>query len=90
MKYALAFALSLLAGAASAQTYTTVPLGGGFYSTTGPSGTYTTVPLGGGFSTTTGPNGYNSTTIPLGGGFSTTTVNPGYQPQPLFQPYGYR
>ena len=70
----VATALVFSCHAAVAQTYTTVPLGGGFSSTTGSNGTtYTTVPLGGGFSSTTGSNGTTCTTVPLGGGFSSTS-----------------
>jgi hypothetical protein len=96
MKYALAFALSLLCTAASAQLYnpnnpyssqtiTTVPLGGGFYSHSySGGGTGMSVPLGGGFYSHTFPDGSTGTTVPLGNGWSTTTINPSYRP------YGYR
>jgi hypothetical protein len=69
MKYAIAATLVLFATAAQAQTYTTVPMGGGFSTTIGPGGTYTTMPMGGGWSTTIGPNGCNAMTVPMGGGF---------------------
>jgi hypothetical protein len=70
-----------------AQTYTTMPLGNGWSTTTGPEGVYTTMPLGNGWSTTMGPGG-TSTTMPLGNGWSTTTVTPNYLPriQPI-QPF---
>jgi hypothetical protein len=83
MKYAIAATLVLAATGAQAQTYTTMPMGGGSSMTTGPGGTYTTMPLGGGWSTTTGPNGFNATTVPMGGGMSVTTINPPMQMQPL-------
>jgi len=75
--------------AAEAQSsYTTMPLGGGMYSTTAPNGDiYTTMPLGGGMSTTAGPNGWSSTTMPLGGGMSTTTINPGFGSSAFGNPY---
>jgi len=69
----------LLGGAANAQgSYMTMPLGGGWSTTTTPSGdSYMTMPLGGGWSTTTGPGG-SAMTMPLGGGWSTTTITPNY------------
>lgn len=84
-----ATALLAIASTAQAQTYTTLPLGNGWSTTTGPGGTYTTVPLGQGWSQTTSPNGYHALTVPFGGGFSTTTVTPPLPSPLLYRPYAY-
>ena len=70
----VAFFVCLAGSIASAQSYTTIPMLGGGYLTTGPGGPYTTdQTLGGGW-LTTGP-GYSATTIQTLGGGYLTTVN---------------